>query len=117
MLHKCAYCQGRGKMHRSCNFAFTTTCQVCSGKGTVYMEEPVGTCAFCGGIGMQPNAYPSALLTCAACRGKGVVTVKEPSILCPDCSSRGRGVDGRLYCLTCRGKGRVEGTGRGSKEP
>jgi len=72
------------------------------------VEEPIITCVFCEGTGMQPNAYPYALLTCHACRGKGVVTLKEPSVLCPDCLGRGKVIDGRVYCLTCKGKGRVE---------
>jgi DnaJ-class molecular chaperone len=72
------------------------------------VEEPVTACAFCVGTGIQPNAYPYALLTCDACSGKGVVTLKEPSVLCPDCLGRGRVIDDRVYCLTCKGKGRVE---------
>lgn len=81
------------------------------------MEEPIITCAFCEGTGMQPNTYPYALVTCAACRGKGAVTLKEPSVLCPDCSGKGRVIDGRVYCLSCKGKGRVEAqeTGKGLK--
>jgi len=81
---------------------------VCSGRGTVYVAEPVTTCAFCGGTGLEPNTYPYALLTCAACGGEGVVALREPNILCPDCSGRGRVVDSKVYCLTCKGKGKVE---------
>jgi DnaJ-class molecular chaperone len=77
------------------------------------VEEPAVTCVFCEGTGVQPNAYPYALLTCSVCSGKGVVTLKEPSILCPDCSGRGRAVDRRVYCLTCKGKGKVEVKERG----
>ena len=107
MLHKCGFCQGTGEVRRSFKLSFGT-CQVCSGRGTVYVEEPIITCAVCEGTGIQPNAYPYALLTCPACRGKGVATLKEPSVLCPDCLGRGIGIDGRVYCLTCKGKGRVE---------
>jgi len=107
MLHKCGFCQGTGKVRRSFTLAFST-CQVCSGRGMNYVEEPAVACTFCGGMGVEPNTYPYALLTCAVCRGKGVFTLKEPSILCPDCSGGRRAVDGRVYCLTCKGKGRVE---------
>jgi len=72
------------------------------------VDDPVITCAFCAGTGIQPNAYPYALLTCDACSGKGVATLAEPSVLCPDCSGKGRMIDDRFYCLTCKGKGRVE---------
>jgi DnaJ-class molecular chaperone len=104
---ECGFCHGSGKVRRYARFAFSI-CQVCSGRGKVYLREPVVICAFCQGTGVQPNTYPCALLSCAACRGKGVVTLKEPSILCPDCSGRGRVVDGKVYCLTCKGKGRIE---------
>jgi DnaJ-class molecular chaperone len=107
MLHKCGFCQGIGKVHRSIKLTFSI-CEVCSGRGTVHVDEPVITCAFCAGTGIQPNAYPYALLTCDACSGKGVATLAEPSVLCPDCLGKGRVIDDRFYCLTCKGKGRVE---------
>ncbi len=64
MLHKCGFCQGTGRVRRYFKFAFIT-CQVCSGRGTVYVEAPAITCAFCGGTGGELNFYPYALITCA----------------------------------------------------
>jgi len=103
--HKCAFCKGTGGVRRF-SLSSPTVCPVCSRRGEIYVVEPVTPCAFCKGTGEQPNCFPGTL-TCAACGGGGVATLKEPSGICSDCSGTG-GPFSRLYCLTCRGTGRVE---------
>lgn len=81
MLHKCGFCQGSDSFAVPPNSVLAPV-RCALGRGTVYVEEPTVTCAFCRGTGVQPTTYPYALLTCAACMGKGVATLKEPSRLC-----------------------------------
>lgn len=62
------------------------------------------TCAYCGGLGVDPK-YSSAS-GCPVCRGAGVAPVTPPVIGCRRCAGSGR-VSGDLTCLSCRGLGVV----------
>lgn len=97
----CAFCNGKG-IDPFGILSSRSICQVCLGKGKVYIKPPYIECAFCGGTGV----YPDKRLTCTVCGGKGVVTVPEDAKECPDCLGTGQAPDG-LPCLLCRGKGVV----------
>jgi DnaJ-class molecular chaperone len=79
MLHKCGFCQGTGEVRRSLT-SRSIVCQVCSGRGTIRIEEPVAACTFCRGTGRDPYKYPQALVTCPICLGKGIVTSTKSNI-------------------------------------
>ena len=100
---KCAFCDGTGKDPFGC-MSHLSNCQVCKGKGTVWMFEPYKECAFCEGTGIQPHSPHR--IHCGACGGKGAVEVIEPSIACPTCGGSGI-IMAPLpqYCLTCKGQG------------
>ena len=98
---KCAYCEGTGKDPWGIP-SILSKCQVCSGRGTVKIQEPAVECSACGGTG----AHRGKRLSCLACGGKGRVSMTGPAEKCPRCD--GRGVDNfGLYCLACKGKGLV----------
>jgi len=63
-------------------------------------------CAFCRGKGIHPN---SERLPCVVCRGRGKIEISQPYIKCEECGGSGRKLGTNLYCLSCRGKGFVEG--------
>ena len=100
---RCAYCQGKGKDPFGIP-SYLSNCQVCKGKGTVWVFEPFVECSFCTGDGI----YPGRRLTCTTCKGKGVVTVRQPAIPCVYCEGTGvhRG-DQPLTCTVCGGAGKV----------
>ncbi|MFQ5840857.1 MAG: hypothetical protein ACE5I8_00355 [Thermodesulfobacteriota bacterium] len=100
---ECAYCEGTGKDPWGIP-SVLSNCQVCSGRGTVKVQEPAVQCAACGSTGMHGGG--SQRLTCLACGGKGRVSMIGPTERCPRCD--GLGVDNYgLYCLGCKGKGVV----------
>ena len=104
-LVKCGLCKGRGKDPWGLP-SFLSNCQVCSGRGVVWVQPPVVECAFCGGTGIHP--YTTSRLHCMACGGKGVVRAIEPSMECPTC--KGSGINPHLLpplgpCPTCKGQG------------
>ncbi|MDA2925975.1 hypothetical protein MYX78_01885 [Acidobacteria bacterium AH-259-G07] len=101
---KCAYCKGTGRDPWGL-MSVLAACQVCTGKGTVNIEEPYITCPVCKGRGNQRNTR----LTCLACKGKGAVHVEKGMNSCPECDGTGMtgSVGLRNYCLKCHGTGRV----------
>jgi DnaJ-class molecular chaperone len=64
-VRACAYCNGTG--------VYLHWRLVCTGKGMVYIKEPVETCPGCKGRGLMPGQY----LPCLTCHGKGVVIKKQ----------------------------------------
>jgi len=97
----CAFCEGTGKDPFGV-MSTKSNCQVCGGKGTVTIREPVIACAFCRGSGVHDELR----LTCTACFGKGIVNIVEPVEKCSRC--QGTGVDiviNYLPCVRCGGKG------------
>lgn len=104
---KCAFCNSTGKDPFGC-MSQLSNCQVCSGKGYVWVQPPVKECAFCEGTGIQPHS--SHRLTCGACGGKGVVTaIEEPTMTCPTCGGSGISMAPLPnYCLTCKGQGVIK---------
>jgi len=97
---KCAYCKGTGKDSWGV-MSVLAVCQVCRGKGTVKIAKPFEKCPVCQGTGVQYNKR----LNCLACGGKGVLTV-EGTEVCPGCGGTGKD-DFGLYCLRCKGTGKV----------
>ena len=98
---RCAFCRGKGADPFDL-LSPLARCQVCGGKGTVIVEEPVATCVYCRGSGVQPFG---TRITCQVCGGKGVVTFQEPGDACPDCQGSGRTAVSGLPCTHCRGRG------------
>lgn len=101
----CGFCGGSGKDPFGL-MSHLSNCQVCGGRGTVWIGEPHKRCGFCKGSGRQPHS-PNQV-TCGACGGKGVVGVVEPSDTCPTCGGSGVVMAPlEQYCLTCKGQGVV----------
>ena len=98
----CAFCQGDGRDPFEA-MSHLSKCQVCGGKGTVTVSEPIRECGFCGGEGVSPGLR----ITCQVCKGKGVVTVKEPVEKCPHCDGLGipPSEPQSLPCIVCGGTG------------
>ena len=100
---KCAFCKGKGKDPFGVP-SILSTCQVCGGRGTVSVMEPMKECAFCKGTGVDNVKR----LTCHVCMGKGMVTVKPGAKKCPECNGDGHDKSptmGYFPCSTCGGKG------------
>jgi DnaJ-class molecular chaperone len=97
---RCAFCKGTGKdpFDLLSELAF---CQVCSGTGRVYVENPTIECAFCKGTGVHPHTR----ISCTVCEGKGSVTHKSSDEQCPECGGIGHKVSDYLPCGSCGGKG------------
>lgn len=105
----CAFCAGMGKDPFGL-MSHLSKCQVCSGRGTVYVQEPHKECLFCKGTGKQPHTPQR--IPCGACGGKGAVAVIEPSETCPTCGGSGISMAPLpQYCLTCKGQGVVAARG------
>ena len=98
---KCAFCRGQGSDPFDL-LSPLARCQVCGGKGTVVVEDPVAKCAYCRGSGGQPYG---TRITCQVCGGKGALTVAEPGDPCPYCHGSGRTAVNGLPCIHCRGRG------------
>lgn len=100
---KCAFCNGEGKdpFHL---LSYLATCQVCSGKGTVNVQEPMIKCVYCNASGRSPN---DGRITCSVCFGKGAVSVDKNMVSCPECHATGKSKESKLPCLRCKGKGVV----------
>lgn len=64
----CAFCKGKGKDPFEVPSKLSN-CQVCNGRGTVQVVEPVEICPACAGIGI----YKHHRLPCAVCKGKGQI--------------------------------------------
>ena len=97
----CAFCKGTGKdpFNLLSELAF---CQVCSGTGEVYVDEPATECAFCKGTGVHPHTR----ISCSVCEGKGSITHHKGSDeQCPECGGKGHKVSENLPCSHCGGKG------------
>lgn len=62
----CAFCKGKGKDPFEVPSKLSN-CQVCIGRGTVQIVEPVEICPACAGTGI----YKHHRLPCAVCKGKG----------------------------------------------
>lgn len=104
---KCAFCDGTGKDPFGA-LSHLSNCQVCMGRGVVWLLPPVQECAFCGGTGILPHSPHR--LTCSACKGKGWVTAipEEEAMECPTCGGNGFVMAPLpVYCLTCKGQGVV----------
>ena len=101
---RCAFCNGEGKdpFHL---LSYLATCQVCSGRGTVNVQEPMIKCVYCNGSGRNPN---DGRITCPVCFGKGAVSVDKNSAECPECHGTGKSRESKLPCLKCKGKGVVK---------
>ena len=97
----CAFCKGKG-LDPFELLSPLAKCQVCGGKGKVFVEEPVIKCAYCNGTGVHPYGVR---ITCTVCGGKGAVNFTGEGILCSDCKGTGRSFESKLPCLTCKGKG------------
>lgn len=95
---RCVYCEGTGVVPNT----RSSTCQICSGEGTILIDGPAVRCPFCNGRG---TSRPASRATCLVCKGKGVVPVVEPVEVCPGCQGSGKELGDKLPCRTCRGKG------------
>jgi len=62
----CAFCKGKGKDPFEVPSKLSN-CQVCIGRGTVQVVEPMEICPVCAGTGI----YKHHRLPCAVCKGKG----------------------------------------------
>ncbi len=67
-LVKCAFCRGTG-LDRFGVPSKLSQCQVCKGRGKVYVPEPNEKCLSCLGTGV----FRHHRLTCSVCGGKGRV--------------------------------------------
>jgi len=77
------------------------TCQVCGGRGKVFVEEPIIKCPFCRGAGIQPLFR----LTCTVCKGAGSIHAKKGKV-CLKCKGSGENPgDSNLPCSACSGIG------------
>lgn len=99
---RCAFCEGTGKDPFGIP-SHLSNCQVCLGKGVVWVAEPIEECAFCEGTGVHPGQR----LTCTTCKGKGVVTIKGKWVECAFCEGSGVHRGTTLNCSCCGGKGKV----------
>lgn len=105
----CGFCKGRG-VDPFGLMSHLSSCQVCGGRGSVWVREPHKECNFCKGSGRQPHS-PNQV-TCGACGGKGVVAAIQPSEACPTCGGSGVVMAPlEQYCLTCKGQGVVPAKG------
>lgn len=104
---RCGFCNGTGRDPFGL-MSHLSNCQVCMGRGVVWVRPPVKECLFCDGTGIQPHS-PNQV-PCAACKGKGWVTAipEEEAMECPGCGGRGFVMAPLpVHCLTCRGQGVV----------
>ena len=101
----CGFCKGKGRDPFGL-MSHLSNCQVCGGRGGVWIREPFKECSFCQGSGRQPHSGNQ--ITCGACGGKGVVAAIEASVACPTCGGSGTSMAPLPnYCLTCKGQGVV----------
>ena len=100
---KCAFCRGEGSDPFDL-LSPLARCQVCGGKGTVVVAEPVTKCVYCQGSGIQPYG---TRITCQVCGGKGALTLEGSGGPCPDCHGSGRTAVSGLPCTHCRGRGAI----------
>lgn len=98
---KCAFCRGKG-LDPFELLSKMAKCQVCGGRGEVWVAEPYRRCAHCGGSGVNPHSR----ISCSVCLGRGVITT-EKTKTCLDCKGTGKNFESGLPCLTCGGGGVV----------
>ena len=102
----CAFCEGEGTDPFG-QLSPLSTCQVCNGRGKVWVLGPTIECGFCAGSGV---VAPDKRLTCTVCGGKGVVPKPKNAKTCPVCLGSGMSTNTPgLSCLVCKGKGVVAG--------
>ncbi len=93
-ITRCRECGGTGRVEHKC--------PPCDGKGTLVYAGKEGTCAACRGKGKFP---------CLLCRGTGKLKRPNPELAgrptkpCPNCE--GTGLESRVKCLRCSGKGKL----------
>jgi len=94
----CGFCRGKGYREKG------ISCPVCRGIGSVTVNPPTVTCAYCKGTG---EAQRRTALKCTVCGGKGVVSVSTPTVVCSRCQGTGEDPNSKLPCVDCHGKGVV----------
>lgn len=98
----CAFCKGKGKDPFEVPSKLSN-CQVCIGRGTVQVVEPVETCHYCKGKGL----FFHHRMPCAVCGGKGSVTKIKGEKRCEKCAGDGKDQDSGLPCSSCYGLGAI----------
>ena len=98
----CAFCKGKGKDPFEVPSKLSN-CQVCIGRGTVRVVEPVETCPYCKGKGI----FFHHRMPCAVCGGKGSVTKIKGEKRCEKCAGDGKDPDSGLPCSSCYGLGAI----------
>ena len=98
----CAFCKGKGKDPFEVPSKLSN-CQVCIGRGTVQVVEPVETCPYCKGKGI----FFHHRMPCAVCGGKGAVTKIKGEKRCAKCQGDGKDPDSDLPCSSCYGLGAI----------
>ena len=98
----CAFCKGKGKDPFEI-LSKLSNCQVCIGRGTVQVVEPVETCPYCKGKGL----FFHHRMPCAVCGGKGSVTKIKGEKRSEKCEGDGKNPDSGLPSSSCYGLGAI----------
>lgn len=97
---ECAFCKGRG-LDPFELLSKMAKCQVCGGRGKVWVARPYRKCSYCNGTGVHS---PDIRVPCQVCGGRGVVAEKKGKT-CPECKGTSRESESDLPCLACGGTG------------
>lgn len=98
----CAFCKGTGKDPFEVPSKLSN-CQVCIGRGTVQVVEPIEICPYCKGSGI----FYHHRMPCSVCGGKGSVTKVKGEKRCEKCQGNGKDLESGLPCTSCYGLGAI----------